>query len=297
MRKRVFEHAIGVELMTEPRRLALRVAAGRALRCRNRFGVGKFAPEVREKRIEPERFHRRKPWIELSRRQRLGLREPAVVHHREEARIAGGVKPRARRHHEDPRKAVRGRRMRHLAPFSDRKAGRANDLVSAHKARAVGGRKPPGAFAVETGQTLAKLVAAEPFVKKRGFASDLVGNCGDGRQPLFERSQIKARSADDKRQAAGVCRFGDRGLGMGAPTAGRRTLRRVEEAVKAVRGARFGGRVGARRKYPEIAIDLLAVGVDDGEGVDLGESLGQNGFAARRRPGENDDGLPGGGPL
>ena len=52
----------------------------------------------------------------------------------------------------------------------------------------------------------------------------------------------------------------------------------------------FGSRVGSRRQDAEIAIDLPAVGVDDGAAEGLGELERESRFAARGRTGDDEDG-------
>ena len=49
--------------------------------------------------------------------------------------------------------------------------------------------------------------------------------------------------------------------------------------------------VGARAQDPQIAIDLLAVGVDDGAAERRRQFERQRRFAAGRRPGDDDDRL------
>jgi phosphoserine phosphatase len=75
----------------------------------------------------------------------------------------------------------------------------------------------------------------------------------------------------------------------GEPLRHRTALGGVEGAVKAVRDPRQRRCVGPRRQDAQIPIQLNAVGVDDDAVERLGQRQRQRRFAARRRPGDDDD--------
>ena len=64
----------------------------------------------------------------------------------------------------------------------------------------------------------------------------------------------------------------------------------IEKAVEPMRHALFGSLVWTRCQDAQIAIELLAVGVDDGAAQGVGQRQGQRRFAARGRTGDDEDG-------
>jgi hypothetical protein len=92
------------------------------------------------------------------------------------------------------------------------------------------------------------------------FFRDFWNRC----QTLLERPDVKAGAADHNRQAPGARDRGNFVQRPPTPIGDRAALAGIQKTVEPVRRALFGSGIGACRQDAEIAIDLQAVGVDDG---------------------------------
>ena len=175
-------------------------------------------------------------------------------------------------------------------PCRKRNAGGAHDLIGAHQAPPVAGGKARGAARVELPQPLAERRAAENQMELGRLSPELFWDFRNRCQTLLDRPDVETGSADQNWQPA---RGGHGGnfvqcqatpIGYGAALAG------VQKTVESVHRAVFGSGIGTRRQDAEIAIDLQAVGVDDGAAECIRQLDREPRFAARRRTSDDEDG-------
>ena len=149
-------------------------------------------------------------------------------------------------------------------PGRERDTCGADHLIGSHQALPVAGSKAQSVARVELPQPLAKRGAAENQMELDGLSPEFFRDFRNRCQTLLKRPDVKTGAADHNRQAPGG---GDRGnfvqcqatpIGDGAALAG------VQKTVEPVHRALFGGGIWTRRQDAEIAVDLQAVGVDDG---------------------------------
>ena len=133
--------------------------------------------------------------------------------------------------------------------------------------------------------------AATPSLARRARTclADFAGNRRHGGKPSGQRIEIEPGAADHDRRPRRAPRLGQHRGGLLAPAADRKVLRRVDMAVEPVRHALFLGRARPRRDNAQVAIDLHRIGVDDHAAELFGKPERQRRFAARRRPGNEDD--------
>jgi len=93
--------------MAKPRRLALCVLPGRALRRRNCDAERHLASEVTQEFGQPDRLHRRQVGVETAAGERRRLIERIRFDHLCETGVAGGIEPLPRRREQERGEPVR----------------------------------------------------------------------------------------------------------------------------------------------------------------------------------------------
>jgi hypothetical protein len=149
-------------------------------------------------------------------------------------------------------------------PSGERAAGRADDFVSSQKALPVSGEKTLSTHTVDPRQAFAKSDAAEKPMELESLLANSLGNFRNGCETILESSKIKAGTAHKNGQPSLPSRHRDLIQGQRTPVSNGAALGGIEKAIEAMRCSLFGGDVRTRRQDPEITIDLLAVGIDDG---------------------------------
>ena len=98
---------------------------------------------------------------------------------------------------------------------------------------------------------------------------DSLGDFRDRRQTILESTEVKTGAADENGQPSRSCGRRDLVKRQRTPVGDRAAFGSIEKAVETMRRSLFGGGVGTRRQDSKIAVDLLAVRIDDGsaEGV------------------------------
>jgi hypothetical protein len=175
-------------------------------------------------------------------------------------------------------------------PRRERHARGADDLIGSHEALPVPGEEVFGAGRVEQRQPFAERGATESPMKLGCFPADFFGDFRDWRQTLLERTNVEAGSADQNRQAPGRRDRGDLVQRQRAPGGDGAPLSGIEKAVEPMGRAPLGSAVGTRRQDAEIAIDLQAVGIDDGSAECIRQLERESRFAARGGTGDDEDG-------
>jgi phosphoserine phosphatase len=164
-----------------------------------------------------------------------------------------------------------------------------DNLVGPHQALPVAREQAPRARRVESCQPFAKSHAAQMPMKLDSLLPHRLWDFGNRRQTVLNGTEVETGAADDDRQP--TCRrcCGDLVERQRPPVSDRTALGSIEKAVEPMRRSLLGGRVGTRRQDAEIAIDLLAVGVDNGS-IEGARQLDRNcRFAASRWPGNDKD--------
>ena len=174
-------------------------------------------------------------------------------------------------------------------PRRERDAGGMDDLIGAHETLPVTGGKAPGAGGIEPRQLFAKPDAAQMPVEFERLLSDSLGDCRNRRQTSLQRPEVKTGAADDDRQPTCPNRRGDLVQCPRPPIGDRAALGSIEITVEPMRRPRLDRRVGTRRQDPEIAIGLLAVGVDDRAVQAVRQLERECRFAARGRTGDDEN--------
>ena len=197
--------------MAKPGHLPLGVAAGGALRGRDRLAERLLAPQMRQELGHADRLHRRQVRRSARVRRALRLVERAGLDHPKKAA--------RRRRRKAPRAAAISRIVAKRNPAlpavcrchsPDRQPGGAHDLQGADQplpCRPAGaGAPPPGRARPAARETRRRRARDEAR-----SASCLI-SCRDfryRREPARQRAQIEAGAADENRQAAGFDRAGD----------------------------------------------------------------------------------------
>ena len=156
--------------------------------------------------------------------------------------------------------------MRPLAPRAERPAGGGHHLIGAHQALAC---RRPGAAPRAAGSSAARRSrnAAPPSRRWSACACARTGSRDrrHGGQAVDQRLEIEPGAADQQRPAGRPrARPRSRRPRQLAPAADRAALGRIDHAVEPMRRPRSAPRVRARRQHLQVAIDLHAVGIDDG---------------------------------
>jgi phosphoserine phosphatase len=276
--------------MAKPRRLAFRVPPGGALGRCDSLRQRDFAAQMTQEFGQPDRLHRRQARIETAGGECRRLCEHAGLDHSAKTDVAGGIEPVPRGCEQKLDKAIRRRRVGPALPCRKWHARRADDLVGPHEALPVARKETPSALWVEQRQPLAERGAAETSMKLDRLSADLFGDLRDWRQPLLERVDVEAGAADQNRQPPGRGDGGDLVQRQRPPVGDGTALGGVEKTVEPMRRALLGSTVGTRRQDAEIAIDLQAVGVDDGPAERVRQLERKRRFATRGRTGDDQDG-------
>jgi len=117
------------------------------------------------------------------------------------------------------------------------------------------------------------------------LGSDFRIDVGHRRDPVEESAKIKASAPRQDRKPSLRMQCGDLNLRQFRPGRRRTRLRRIAESVKAMIGAITIPLARGRTQHRKVAIDLGAVGVDDGAAGAFGEGQCKCRLAARRRSG------------
>ncbi len=212
----------------------------------------------------------------------------ALFQHPREASLERRVQPLARRsQQDDDRVAGATGALLTPLPFRKRRAGGGEHLEGAEQALAIARRKPRRGR-IASDEHLAEAVRPELGMQPCGVEADLGRHRRDRRQALEQRFEIKAGAADNDGQPPR--RLGRRQLRLRQPlpAADRAGIVGGKHAEQAVRRPRFVRGRGPRGQHPRVAVDLHAVGVDDGAGEGLRHGHGQRRLAAAGRPGDDD---------
>ena len=222
--------------------------------------------QIRRKLGHAERLHDGQVRRQIERHQRPHLVQRAKLDHPVEAPVAGGVQRFARRIDHDGQEPQPGRRAgcRIGLPCGDRAAGGFQNLDRAQQALGVARLQAGRRFRIALRQQRMKAGAADAGVKVAYRRPYVRRHRRDIRQPLHQRPQVKAGAADDDGQPAGRMGGADLLQRHGLPAGGGASLGCRQDAVQAVGRAGFvgGGRAGGQDR--QLAVDLHAVGVDDG---------------------------------
>ena len=139
----------------------------------------------------------------------------------------------------------------------------ADDLVGSHETLPVAREQTLGSRRVEPRQLFAKRDPAKLPVKLASLLPDCLGDFGDRRQTIFEGTEVEAAATDHDWQPPGPSRHRDFVERQRTPIGDGVAFDSIEKAIEAMRHSLFGGGVRTSSQDPEVAIDLLAVGVDD----------------------------------
>ena len=120
-----------------------------------------------------------------------------------------------------------------------------------------------GSRRVEPRQLFAKRDPAKLPMKPASLLPDCLGDFGNRRQTIFEGTEVEAAATDHDWQPPGPSRHRDFVERQRTPIGDGVAFGSIEKAVEAMRYSPFGGGVRTCSQDPEVAIDLLAVGVDD----------------------------------
>ncbi len=170
--------------------------------------------------------------------------------------------------------------MRFLLPGRQRAAGRREDL-----------QRPDQALAVARAQSLGGIgiVLRQPGMEGRRLhgigleayrLSDRIGYRRHFGEALFERLEVKARTADHDRQATFLPNAVQRRCGVLAPAPDRIVGGAVDMAIEQMGGPRRFAGVRAGAEHMEVAIDLHGIGVDDAAAESFGKGEGKSRLAA-----------------
>src|SRR6516162_3429078 len=172
--------------------------------------------------------------------------------------------------------------MSMVLPSSDGHPGGPHHLIGADQALPVPWMEALGGDRIELREPLTKHGAARFPVKFYRLPLDLLGNFWNRREPVLKRPDVKPGAADENGQAPRIYRGDDLVQRERAPPGNRAALGGIQEAVKPVLHPPFGDLVRTRGQYPEIAITLQAVGIDDGAAQGVGQLEREYGFSACR---------------
>ncbi len=175
-------------------------------------------------------------------------------------------------------------------PHHKRNPGGAHDLIGSHQALPIAGSKTPSAARVELPQSLAERGAAENQMKLGRLTPNFFRDFWNRCETMLDRPDVKTGAADHNWQASGGDDGGNFVQRQTTPMSDGTALAGIQETVKSVCGALFGSGIGTRRQDAEIAVDLQAVGVDDGAAECIRQLEGERRFAACRRTGDDEDG-------
>ena len=120
-----------------------------------------------------------------------------------------------------------------------------------------------GSRRVEPRQLFAKRDPAKLPMKLASLLPDCLGDFGNGRQTIFEGPEVEAGATDHNWQPSGPGRHRDLVECQRAPIGDGVAFGSIEKAIETMRYSLFGGGVRTCSQDPEVAIDLLAIGVDD----------------------------------
>ena len=149
-------------------------------------------------------------------------------------------------------------------PRGERDPGGSNNLVGPDEALLVSWGEALRAARVEPRQPFVKPDASEKPMELVGLLSNRPGDCGNRCETLLERTHVKPGAPDNNRQTADAYRRCDLDECLGTPVGDRAALGGVEITIEPMRGPRLGAGIGTRRQDAQIAVDLPAVGIDDG---------------------------------
>jgi phosphoserine phosphatase len=269
--------------------LPLGILPRRLLHRSNSFGTRRPTFEPGLQLAYPDRLHRRQFSRESPCEQRTRFILGAAGDHAHHPRIAGAIERLAFGQQDDRGNASIARLRLPLLPGGERHAGRAHDFVSPRQPLRVACDQFRRGDRIERREPLAEPRAAEFGMERARFLASGGGNRRQLREPIEQRLKIKPGTADQDRQPVRLMRGVDLGFGEREPTADRAIFRGIDRAVKPMRRARHFGGAGPCAEHGQVAIDLLAVGIDDDAVEFLGERQRQRRFAARRRPGDDRD--------
>ena len=230
-----------------------------------RLVEGDLAAQMGEEPGHAMGAHRRQHRIEPAGLERAHLLDRAAVDHRDEAGVDAPAQRVALRRQEQAHARGLAEEPRPAAPLEgeERLPGRLHHLERALDAQAV---------ARPEAQRRRRIAPRELGVERRAVAAlgrgadALAHRLGHGRdvgEALDESLEIKARAADEDRQAARGARLRQHGCGIAKIVSDREVHRAVDMAVEPVRRLRLLLRRRSRGEDAQVAVDLHRIRVDD----------------------------------
>jgi len=117
---------------------------------------------------------------------------------------------------------------------------------------------------VEKREPFAKPDAAEQPMELASLLPNSLGDFGNGCEAILDGSEVKAGAADKNGQPSGPGRDRDLIQRQCSPGGDRAAFGGIEKPIELMRRSLFGGRRGTCGQNSKIAIELLAIGIDDG---------------------------------
>jgi hypothetical protein len=138
-----------------------------------------------------------------------------------------------------------------------------DDLVGSHETLPVAREQTLGSRRVKPRQLFAKRDPAKLPMKLASLLPDCLGDFGNRRQTIFEGTEVEAGATDHNWHPPGPSRHRDLVERQRTPVGDGVAFGSIDKAIEAMRYSLFGGCDRTCSQDPEVAIDLLAVGVDD----------------------------------